>query len=215
MNTTFEWFKSMGNTINYFSKARVETFSDGVFAIIVTLLVLEIKIPTIDNYESSKALLDALVLIIPKMLTWMISFLIICVIWVNHHRIFEQIKTITHGIFWFNANLLMWCSLIPFPKALLGSYANNLVALIAFGVILALAAFAFTMLRWNIILNAYTLNENVDLKHFKIATRKSLVFGPTLYLLGAMNCLIHPYLSFIVYFFIPIYFIFYNSIKTN
>ena len=112
----------MGNTINYFSKARVETFSDGVFAIIVTLLVLEIKIPTIDNYESSKALLDALVLIIPKMLTWMISFLIICVIWVNHHRIFEQIKTITHGIFWFNANLLMWCSLIPFPKSCCFNY---------------------------------------------------------------------------------------------
>ena len=196
---------------NYFSKSRVETFSDGIFAVIITLLVLEIKVPEINNHSSKEDLFKALIVLIPKILSWIVSFLILCVIWVNHHRIFEQIKTVTHSIFWLNANLLMWCTLIPFPTALLGDYINNPMALITFGLIMSLAAFAFTLMRWNILKNNEILNENVDLIHFKIATKKSLIFGPTLYLIGGTLSLVHPYISFAIYFFIPTYFIFYNS----
>ena len=202
-------------TINYFSKSRVETFSDGIFAVIITLLVLEIKAPEINNHSSIEELFKALIVLLPKILSWIVSFLILCVIWVNHHRIFEQIKTVTHSIFWLNANLLMWCTLIPFPTALLGDYINNPMALITFGLIMSLAAFAFTLMRWNILKNTDILNDNVDLIHFKKATTKSLIFGPALYLSGAALSLIHPYISFTIYFFIPIYFIFFNSAKTK
>lgn len=200
---------------NYFSKARVETFSDGIFAIIVTLLVLEIKVPEIENHNSVPELLQALKHLFPKVLSWIVSFLIVCVIWVNHHRIFEQIKVVTHSLFWLNANLLLWCSFIPFPTALMGDYVNNPVSLIAFGIILSLMALSFSIIRINLLRNAFALNDNTDLKQYKVATTRSLVFGPALYLLGAACSLIHPYLAFAIYFFIPLYFIFYNSSKTK
>src|SRR5690349_15153669 len=118
---------------NYFSKSRVETFSDGIFAIIVTLLVLEIHVPEISNPTSRHELLKALYDLLPKILSWIVSFLIVCVIWVNHHRIFEQMKVVTHRLFWLNANLMLWCSFIPFPTAMMGDYVNNAIALALFG----------------------------------------------------------------------------------
>lgn len=74
---------------NYISKARVEAFSDGIFAIIVTILILEIKVPEIEHHNSMNELIDVLIHLLPKIISWIISFLIVCVIWVNHHRMFE------------------------------------------------------------------------------------------------------------------------------
>ncbi len=196
---------------NYISKSRVETFSDGIFAIIVTILVLEIKVPEVEHHNSMSELIIALTYLLPKIISWMISFLIVCVIWVNHHRIFEQLKFITHGLFWFNANLLLWCSFIPFPTALMGDYINNPISFCAFGIILALMSFSFYLMRLKILKNNFVLHDNVDFVQYKIATKKSLIFGPVLYLIGAACSFIHPYLTLIIYFFIPLYFIFYNS----
>ncbi|HNQ16135.1 MAG TPA: TMEM175 family protein, partial [Pyrinomonadaceae bacterium] len=77
--------------MNYFTKGRVEAFSDGIFAIIVTLLVLEIKVPHIADHDSVGELAAQLWNLAPKVIAWMISFLTVCVIWVNHHRIFEVV----------------------------------------------------------------------------------------------------------------------------
>lgn len=200
---------------DYFSKTRIEAFSDGIFAIIVTLLVLEIHVPHIDDPHSRKQLLNALFLLLPKLLSWIVSFLIVCVIWVNHHRILQQLKIITHSLFWLNANLLLWCSFIPFPTALMGDYVNNAVALIIFGIVMALMAFSFSLIRINAIKNSFVLEDQIDINHYKKATRSSLIFGPFLYLFGAVLSLVHPYLGFAVYGFIPLYFIFYNSAKTK
>lgn len=205
----------MNDTANYFSKSRVETFTDGVFAIIITLLVLEIKVPGIENHSSKKELLNALIMLLPKVISWIVSFLIVCVIWVNHHRIFEQLQTITHSLFWLNANLLLWCSFIPFPTALMGDYLNNPIALSTFGFILSLAALGFTLIRFHILKNDYVLKPEVDKSHFKTATKKSILFGPVFYLLGSGMSFINTYIAFGIFFFIPLYFIFFNSTKTK
>ena len=197
--------------VNYFSKTRVESFSDGIFAVIITLLVLEIRVPQITHTSSMPELAKGLIQTVPKILSWIVSFLIVCVIWVNHHQVFEQLKLITHGIFWLNANLLLWCTLIPFPTVLMGDYISNPLSLIVFGFILSQMAFAFYFLRVNIIKNRFVLNDNVDIVKYKNATTKSLIFGPALYITGALCSLIHPYISFTIYFFIPVYFIFYSS----
>lgn len=197
--------------VQYFSKSRVEAFSDGIFAVIITLLVLEIHVTGGSDPKSVALLWKALIAISPKILSWIVSFLIVCVIWVNHHRIFEQLKTVTHRIFWLNANLLLWCSLIPFPTALMGDYINNPLSLIAFGLILALMALAFSILRLHILKNSFVLNEGINLDLYRKATTKSLIFGPVLYLLGAACSLIHTYLALAIYFIIPVYFIFYNT----
>lgn len=200
---------------NYFNKARVETFSDGIFAIIVTLLVLEIKVPHIEHSNSVQELSDALLQLLPKVFSWIISFLIVCVIWVNHHRLFQQLKVITHRIFWLNAFLLLWCSFIPFPTALMGDYFDNPVSLITFGIILSFMAFSFYLIRIHIVRNSFLLEDAIPLHSFKKATAKSLLFGPVLYLCGAAAGLIHPYLSFGIYLFIPLYFIFSYSTSSK
>lgn len=206
----------MAETRNgYFSKTRIEALSDGIFAIIVTLLVLEIKVPDIHDHRSMNELAKALWSQMPKVLSWIISFLIVCVIWVNHHRILSQLKIVTHSLFWLNANLLLWCSLIPFPTALMGDYAQNPVALVVFGVILALMAFSFSLIRFNALKTPYVLDESIDIIHYKKATTASIIFGPVLYLIGAVLSLVHPYLGFAIYAFVPLYFIFYNSAKTK
>jgi uncharacterized membrane protein len=198
---------------SYISKARIEAFSDGVFAITVTLLVLEIKIPEIHNHLSKQELLHTLQGLLPKVLSWIVSFLVVCVIWINHYRILEQLKTITQGLFWLNANLLLWCSFIPFPTALMGDYVNNPVALMTFGLILSLTSLGFVLIRFYVLKHLAVLEESIDIHYFKKATRRSIIFGPLLYITGAALSFIHPYLGFAIYLFIPVYFIFYNFAK--
>lgn len=193
---------------NIFSKGRVETFSDGIFAIIITLLVLEIKVPHIEDMHSSGELKDALAALMPKILSWIISFFTIAVIWVNHHKIFKQLKVIDAGVFWWNAFLLLWCSFIPFPTAVLGDYPGNLTSIILYGVVMALMASGFSLMRYYIVRSPGLLEESVNLAQFRTGTNYSVLFGPVMYLAGVAAGLIHPYLAFAVFLGIPVYFIF-------
>lgn len=197
------------NTIkNYFSKNRIETFSDGVFAIIVTLLVLEIKVPHILIHENTEQLFSALIALSPKFISWLISFFTVCVIWVNHHRLFKIFTAIDHGLFWWNALLLLWISFIPFPTAVLGDYHNNQTAILFYGIIMMLMALTFSLMRIYVFKNKSLLSKDVDIQNFKKGTLYSIIFGPVLYCLGALSSFIHPYISFAIYFGIALYFIF-------
>jgi uncharacterized membrane protein len=198
---------------NIFNKNRVEAFSDGIFAIIITLLVLEIKVPHIENHDSTTDLLRSLKLLIPKFLSWLISFFTIAVIWVNHHKIFKQISKIDNGIFWWNAVLLLWTSFIPFPTAVLGDYPNNQASLVFYGLIMALMALSFSLMRFYAIRNPQVLDDSVNLKAFKTGTRYSLLFGPIMYFFGIFMGFLNPFLAFAVYLGIPMYFIFSENKK--
>jgi uncharacterized membrane protein len=194
---------------NYlFSRNRVETFSDGIFVIIVTLLVLELKVPHISVSDNSKELLSSLLALLPKFLSWIISFFTVCVIWVNHHRLFKIFHVVNHGLFWWNALLLLWCSFIPFPTAVLGDYANNQTAVVFYGLVMMLMALTFSLMRIYSVRHGKLLHPSTDIEKFKQGTFYSIIFGPVLYLIGAIASVIHPYLSFAIYFAIAIYFIF-------
>lgn len=193
---------------NLFSKSRVEAFSDGIFAIIITLLVLEIKVPHIDDHDSSQALMQALFGLLPKFTGWIISFFTIAVIWVNHHKIFKKVKNLDSGIFWLNALLLLWASFIPFPTALLGDYPANTVSVVLYGLVMALMALSFTLIRFYALRHSGVLNEDVNLDYFRRGTRLSLLFGPLMYMLGVVAGLIHPWLAFAIFLAIPVWFIF-------
>lgn len=190
----------------FFSKPRVETFSDGVFAIILTLLVLEIRVPRIQDPLSVAELSAALAAMLPKLVSWLISFLMVCVIWVNHNRVFEQVKEINTALFWLNANLLLWTSFIPFPAALMGDYAQNPLAISAFGVILSFSAFAFSFFRLYLLRHPQLLKQPLEKKLLRRIMWRSVLFGPVLYWLGAAAAWVSPAVSFVVYLLIPVYF---------
>lgn len=191
---------------SYFAKGRVEAFTDGVFAIIITLLVLELKVPHVELPVTVDSLLEALAHLAPKFIAWVISFAIVGVIWVNHHRIFHSLKFIDHNFFWLNLNLLLWTSFIPFPTALVGDYLENSLAASFFGIANSMMGFAFLFIRlymWG----HPEITEGLSREYLWKGVRNVLLFGPSLYLIGAALAWVHPYIALAVYGFIPLYFI--------
>jgi len=100
------------------SLGRLEAFSDGVFAIAITLLVLEIPVPSVEHGELPDALLDQW----PVYAAYVVSFAIIGIIWINHHAVFGYIERVDRGLLFLNLNLLLWVALIPWPTSLLAEY---------------------------------------------------------------------------------------------
>ena len=198
-----------------FSKSRVEALSDAIFAIIITLLVLEIRVPHVEDAKSVAELSHALAGLLPKVLSWIMSFLMICVIWVNHYRLLTRVRFFSHGLFWLNANLLLWCSFIPFPTGLMGDYTQNPVSHFVFGGILALAAAAFTLMRVYMLRHPETVLEGTDMRAFRAATRRSLWMGPAAYILGALSSLLHPYLAFAIFLMIPLFHLFRQPLSNH
>jgi uncharacterized membrane protein len=189
-------------------KTRLEAFSDGVFAIIITLLVLEIKVPHLQDHHATENLISALRELLPKFVSWVISFLMVAVIWINHHRLLETVSQLSASFFWLNANLLLWTSFIPFPTALLGDYAHNTLAVSFYGIVFCLCALAFVFLRLHLLKNPHLVRETISTNMLRKSVIRSVVAGPVVYLAGAGLAWVHPVISWIIYFLIPVYFIF-------
>jgi len=121
------------------SKGRLEAFSDGVLAIIITIMVLELKVP-------HGADLRDLAPLFPVFLSYLLSFVYIGIYWNNHHHLLHAASKVTGGILWANLHLLFWLSLVPFVTAWMGEnhFAPTPVAL--YGVILFMAACAYFIL---------------------------------------------------------------------
>lgn len=120
-------------------KGRVEAFSDGVIAIIITIMVLELKVP------HGSYLADLLPLF-PVMLCYMLSFLYLGIYWNNHHHLFQSVKHINGATLWANLHLLFWLSLIPFVTAWAGEHEFASTPTALYGVVLFMAGFAYLIL---------------------------------------------------------------------
>ena len=110
--------------------ARIEAFSDGVFAIAITLLVLEIKMPAHESVEV-RGLANSLVALWPGYLAFFISFVTVLAIWVQHHWIFTQVRRADHPLLYWNGLLLLVVTFVPFPTGLLAEYLLNSEAKVA------------------------------------------------------------------------------------
>ncbi|MEI8005906.1 MAG: TMEM175 family protein [Bacteroidota bacterium] len=121
------------------TKNRMEAFSDGVLAIIITIMVLELRPPVKTDFSS-------LIPMIPKILSYVMSFAFIGIYWNNHHHLLHTVKRVSGGILWANLHLLFWLSLIPFTTAWMGEhgFASQPVAL--YGIVLFMSAIAYTIL---------------------------------------------------------------------
>lgn len=106
------------------TKGRLEAFSDGMFAIILTILVLELRVPELEN-SSFAAFQAGLLELAPKFFAFLFSFFIIAIFWINHHAIFHQIHKVDTKLLWLNIGLLFFASLFPFITAFVGDYIMN------------------------------------------------------------------------------------------
>src|SRR5438105_9435024 len=132
---------------------RIEAFSDGVFAIVVTLLVLELKVPILHERTSTSELSHQFVDLAPKFLSWLISFIIVCKFWLNHHHLLTFARHATYGLVWLNSIFLMAQAFIPFPTALMGEYSMNALAVGLLGIVMAANTLLFIALQSYIIRN--------------------------------------------------------------
>ncbi|MBS1651779.1 MAG: DUF1211 domain-containing protein [Bacteroidetes bacterium] len=121
------------------TKGRLEAFSDGVFAIIITIMVLELKVPEGHTFEVLKPLL-------PKFLSYILSFIYVGIYWNNHHHLFHAIQKINGKIMWSNHFLLFCLSLIPFSTAWMGENHFEHYTVVLYGINLVMCAIAFTII---------------------------------------------------------------------
>lgn len=125
-------------------KTRLEAFSDGVLAIIITIMVLELKVP-------HSADLSALAALLPVFLSYVLSFIYIGIYWNNHHHLLHTVSTVNGGLLWANLHLLFWLSLFPFATGWMGENHFAAVPSALYGFVLLMAAIAYWILQRSIV----------------------------------------------------------------
>lgn len=183
---------------------RIEAFSDGVFAIIVTLLVLELKVPALPHHAGVAELRDSLLQQAPKFLSWLISFIIVCKFWLNHHHIFSLARHANYALVWLNSLFLMTQSFIPFPTALMGEYPRNPLAVSVFGCVMAVNTLLFMGLHRYIL--RHLMKPELRGTEDPHILAKSLV-GPLSYLAGVAAAWFSIEAAFAIYMLTPLWFI--------
>ena len=126
------------------TKTRLEAFSDGVLAIIITIMVLELRVPEGEG-------LAALEPLVPTLLAYLLSFLYIGIYWSNHHHLLHTVTHVNGGVLWANLHLLFWLSLVPFVTGWMGEHHFEPLPTAVYGVVQFAAAIAYTILQSAII----------------------------------------------------------------
>jgi uncharacterized membrane protein len=126
------------------SKSRLEAFSDGVFAVIITIMVLELKAPHGADWAALQPLL-------PAFLTYVLSFVFVAIYWNNHHHMMHAVDRVNGAILWANLHLLFWLSLVPFVTGWMGENHFAAIPTAGYGVVLLMAGIAFNVLELTII----------------------------------------------------------------
>lgn len=174
-------------------KTRLEAFSDGVIAILITIMVLELKVPHEDTW-------DALLKLYPVFLSYILSFIYLGIYWNNHHHMIHTCKTITGGILWANLHLLFWLSLVPFSTAWMGENHFSSLPMLIYGVTLLGSAIAY----W--ILQRLIISSQGPQSILKIAVGKDWKgkLSPVIYAVGILLALQWPWVSLALYTFVAL-----------
>ena len=167
-----------------FGKSRLEAFSDGVLAIILTIMVLELKTPT-------EADISSLLELGPKFFSYILSFIYIGIYWNNHHHMFSTVEKVNGKILWANFNLLFWLSLIPFSTSWMGETKFSEIGTFTYGVVLFMAAVAYFLLE-SIIIKSQ--GENSKLKR-AVGNEWKGKFSVVFYFIGIIFSIFSPYVS--------------------
>ena len=169
-------------------KGRLEAFSDGVIAIIITIMVLELKVP-------HSATFDALLPVLPVLGSYVLSFIYVGIYWNNHHHMLHMVHQVSGGVLWANLHLLFWLSLIPFVTAWMGENHFQTAPVAAYGFVLLMCAVAYTILARSLVSHH---RENKALADAIGKDRKGWI-SIALYVTGIGLSLLNPWLGFALY----------------
>jgi len=170
-------------------KGRLEAFSDGVLAIIITIMVLELRVPHGDTFEALRPLA-------PVFLAYVLSFLYVGIYWNNHHHMLHAANRVTGPILWANLHLLFWLSLLPFATGWAGENHFAAMPTAAYGVVLFMAAIAYWTLQQTILASegpASTLARAVGRRDWKGR------LSPVVYLAAIAVAFVAPWAAQLLY----------------
>lgn len=167
---------------------RLEAFSDGVLAIIITIMVLELRVPHSADLAGLRPLA-------PVFLSYVLSFVYIAIYWNNHHHMLHVCGRVTGGILWANLHLLFWLSLVPFVTAWMGENHFASVPTAAYGVVLLLAAVAYWILQRTIIQN----QGSESLLARAVGSDLKGKLSPLMYLIAIPAAFVHPAIAGALY----------------
>ena len=186
------------------NKTRVEFFSDGVFAIAITLLVLEIKVP--ESVNIATGLLN----LWPSYLAYIVSFIVIGAIWINHHAMFDWIARIDHQLLLLNTFHLLFIAFLPFPTAVLAeafhTNSGRDVASAFYAGTLTVIGVLVNAMWWYVASRRELLNETVSPELAK-AIGKRFLIGPAGYGLATILAFVNPWLSIAIFIGMNVYFL--------
>ena len=190
-------------------KARLEAFSDGVFAIAITLLVLDLHVPDVGDGSLAHALWRQW----PADASYVVSFLTIGIIWVNHHNVFRHLERCDRRLLLLNVLMLLTVALIPYPTALISHYArtpNATAAAVFYGAVMVVMAIFFNAI-WHYSIRSGLLAAGADQREVSGITR-SFVPGPFLYLTGTLLAFVNADASLLVYAALAVFYVVSSSI---
>jgi uncharacterized membrane protein len=174
-------------------KNRLEAFSDGVIAIIITIMVLELKVPHSPDFR-------ALIPLWPVFMGYALSFIYVGIYWNNHHHMLHAVKEVSGGILWANLHLLFWLSLIPFVTNWMGENHFERAPTIAYGIVLVMCSVAYAVLARALV---YHHPKNGALAKAIGRDRKGML-STLLYLAGVAISFVHAGFGFLMYVLVAI-----------
>jgi len=172
----------------HIGKSRLEAFSDGVLAIIITIMVLDLKVPHNDS-------IYALYPILPVFMCYVLSFVYLGIYWNNHHHMLQVTERVTAGIMWANLHLLFWLSLFPFVTGWMGENYFSPIPTALYGFVLLMAAAAYFILQQTII---HSQGRN-SILHKAVGRDLKGKISPILYFLAMLISLYQQWLACVIY----------------
>ncbi|KQV89897.1 hypothetical protein ASD15_24675 [Massilia sp. Root351] len=175
-------------------KGRLEAFSDGVIAIIITIMVLELKVP-------HGATWDTLLPLAPVMLSYVLSFVYVGIYWNNHHHMMHAVSRVNGSVLWANLHLLFWLSLIPFVTGWMGENHFGAIPAAIYGVVLTMCALAYLLLE-KVLIRLHGANSALALA---VGKERKLWLSIALYLAGIATAVLHPWVSVGLYVLVAVW----------
>lgn len=191
--------------MNLPSTTRLEAFSDAVFAIITTLLILEIHVPHLSGLSPAAVLL-ALKPILPKFIGFTVTFFTIAIFWVNHHHFYNHIKHIDWKLLWMNILFLFFLCILPFTTAFIGDYSDSGMVVAIYSMNMFLCGSTFAFMGYYAFLGADLSTKEISRKQMKNELFKGVI-GASVYLMTTGIAFIWRPLALFILFLVPFLFV--------
>lgn len=187
----------------WLTKDRLETLVDGIFAIAMTLLVLNLKLPVMTDEQAKTELGAGLALLTPHLLSFALSFLLLAVFWMVHHRQFHSIEKINSPFIWLNILMLSLIVLMPFTTSLIGEYENNLLTALLFEANLLGIGLIIWAYWWYAAKNHRLISPSVTDEQIQYGLKRAMVL-PFVSVIAIGLAFLTPRYSTTVYILVPI-----------